>query len=184
MRAALQARTGAILPQSLDVLLRFFDTRVLSRLLTALSPGQRDAFLSVAAVWAFPDRWGQLLVERALGVADSDTGPLRLDVRQEAQLIDAGDADAMVDTLLGQQDASLARLLPPEQYEMVNAALTRAQALGIHRRDEQVAFCSLYAELGADFPEQTPWTRWWADVRSGKKTFTEIVALAAGSEAA
>lgn len=184
MRTSLLARTFAVLPQNLDVLLRFFDTRVFDRLLIALTPEQRHTFLSAGATWAFPDRWGHLRVERAAAGGDTFAGPLRLDDHQEGILIDAGDADAMVDALLNQQHPSLGQRLPPEQYEAVDAALKQAFSLGIQNHSAQLAFCSLSLELGSGFQEQMPWSQWMPEVKTGKKNFDQIVAMAAESDQA
>lgn len=184
MRSSLLARTFAVLPQNLDVLLRYFDTRVFDRVLIALTPEQRQAFLSAGTTWAFPDRWGHLRMARAATGDDNFARPLRLDDQQEAILIDAGDADAMVDTLLNQQHPSLEQLLPPEQYEAVDAALKQALSLGIQPHSAQVAFCSLCLELGSGFQEQMPWSQWMPEVKTGKRNFDQIVAMAAESDQA
>lgn len=184
MCASLRARTYAVLPQNLDVLLRFFDPRVLDRLLGALTVAQRQAFLSVGTTWAFPDRWGNLRMVQTENGLDTYASPLRLDERQESVLIDAGDADAILSTLLDQQHLSLDPLIPPEQYEVVHAATQQAVSSGIRQFGEQVAFCSLWLELGAGFHEQMPWRHWMQEVKAGKKTFNEVVAMAAESDQA
>ena len=182
MCAALRARTNAVLPQNLDVLLRFFDPRVLDRLLSALTFEQRQAFLSAGKTWAFPDRWGNLRMVQTENGLDTFANPLRLDERQESVLIDAGDADAILSALLDQQHPSLDLLIPPEQYEAVHAATQQAVSSGIKQFSEQVAFCSLWLDLGAGFHEQMPWRQWMQEVKAGKKTFNEVVAMAAESD--
>lgn len=178
MCRSLQARTEALLPQNMEVLLRFFDTRVLTRLLTLLPPIQRRLFLSAGTTWAFPDRWGHLQIECQEAQEDSFVRPLQIDKQQEAALIDAGDADAVVDTLLNQGTPKLEFMLPPHQYEKVSDALAQAKAWRIEVFSEQVAFCSLCLELGQDFAEKAPWNQWLLDVRSGKKKFSDMLATA------
>ncbi|WP_172425486.1 DUF3304 domain-containing protein [Candidatus Dactylopiibacterium carminicum] len=55
---ALHARTEAMLPDAIAVLLRYFDTRVLPVLLTTLETSRRAAFLSIASTWLYADRYG------------------------------------------------------------------------------------------------------------------------------
>lgn len=184
MCSSLRARTFAVLPQNLDVLLRFFDPRVLDRLLGVLTVEQRQAFLSAGTTWAFPDRWGNLRMVQTENGLDTFTSPLRLDERQESVLIDAGDVDAILSMLLDQQHPSLDPLIPPEQYEAVHAATQQAVSSGIKQFSEQVAFCSLWLELGAGFHEQMPWRQWLQEVKAGKKNFNEVVAMAAESDQA
>lgn len=113
---------------------------------------------------------------------DTFASPLRLDERQESVLIDAGDADAILSTLLDQQHPYLDPLIPPEQYEAVHAAVQQAIFSEIKQFSEQVAFCSLWLELGAGFHEQMPWRQWMQEVKAGKKNFNEVVAMAAESD--
>jgi hypothetical protein len=105
----LRDRTDAVLPQNLGVLLRYFDPRVLDTLTKVLDRERLSAFLGIASCWAFPERSGGLLMletDTLEGGKELKT-PITFDTTQEAALIDAGEADAMIYLLLNQGNAAL-----------------------------------------------------------------------------
>jgi hypothetical protein len=112
------------------------------------------------------------------------TWPIDLDSTQEMALIDAGEADAMIDLLLNQNDAALQGLLPPEQHERISAALVAAKALGIEGLSDQVLFCALEMELGVKFHEYEPWVSALRGAKAARTKFTDLVAQVAESEKA
>lgn len=81
----------------------------------------------------------------------------------------------MVDLLLNENNLKIAAALPPEQYERIQAALTDTKKLNIKIRSDQVAYCSLYLELGPGFHEQKPWSEWLPDVEAGRLAFSEAL---------
>ena len=105
----------------------------------------------------------------------------RLQPQNLAGLIDAGEADALVDLLLDQNNAVLEVLLPPEQHERIVAALEVGRTLHIDQVGDQAAFCSLALELGPSFHEDDLWAVWKPDLRSGRMTFSEVVERVIGS---
>ncbi|MBT9567512.1 MAG: DUF4123 domain-containing protein [Thiobacillus sp.] len=176
---ALRTRTVAVLPDHVPVMLRFYDARILPVLLRVLSPEQRHQFLGIARRWAFPGRKGELcLIESDESLHDSYPTPLSLTPDQEAALIDAAEVDAMVDLLLNTNNPTLAAALPPEQHELIEAALSSANSLKIRQGSDQVAYCTLYLELGPDFMTQDPWRSWLPDMTVGKLTLSDVMNLA------
>jgi hypothetical protein len=182
----LRERTEAVLPQNMPVLLRFFDSRVFTALLKVLGADQRTSLLAVGSRWAMPGRHGELhRIDSEGKSADVEISwPIDLDSAQEKALIDAGEADAMIDLLLNQNNAALQGLMPPEQHERISAALVAAKALGIDRLSDQVVFCVLDMELGAKFHEHEPWVNAIDDARAERKKFTDLVTQVAESEKA
>lgn len=180
----LRDRTEAELPQNVPVLLRYFDSRVFAELLRVWSERQARAFLSAGTRWAIPGRRGEVAsFEHEDGAPDvPHEAPFKFDTAQEAALIDAGEADALVDLLLDQNNAVLEVLLPPEQHERIVAALEVGRTLGIDQVSDQAAFCSLALELGLSFHEDEPWVGWAPELQAGRLTFSEAVERAVGSE--
>lgn len=173
---ALRARTEAVLSDSVDVLLRFYDARIFQTLMRTLGSEQRDQFLAFGSLWAVPGRHGELHLIKGNGSQnDCLTSPLPLTAGQEAELIEAAEVDAMVDLLLNENNLKIAAALPPEQYERIQAALTDTKKLNIKIRSDQVAYCSLYLELGPGFHEQKPWSEWLPDVEAGRLAFSEAL---------
>lgn len=176
---ALRARTAAVLPDDVPVLLRFYDARIFPRVLEVLDAEQRQRFLGIARRWVVPGRQGELhAIESEETPQDRHPSPLPLTRDQEAALIDASDVDAMVDLLLNQNHPSLTAALPPEQHDRVEAALTSAKSLAIGNGSDQIAYCALYLELGPGFMEQEPWRNWLHDIKTGKLTFSDAMNLA------
>lgn len=117
-----------------------------------LTPEQRDSLLRFGSRWAVAGRWGELhLVDGDDSRDDCLVQPFQRTARQETELIESAEVDAMVDLLLNEGNLEIASALPPEQYERVRAALADAKKLNIRARSDQVAYCSLFLELGPGF---------------------------------
>lgn len=174
---ALHNRTNALLPDTMDVILRFFDTRTLAALINILNPEQLALFTSIAWQWIYIDRYGkaQTLQANRSGIADQFLPPLKFNTLQETQLIDAGEVDAMVNLLINQDDSQLIRLMPPKQYELISNLLSSAKKYQIHQLTEQAAFCRVGLGLGGDFHLQNPWNTELVAVTTGKQTFTNLL---------
>jgi Domain of unknown function (DUF4123) len=173
----LRDRTCAVLPQELPVLLRFYDPRVFAALLITFDTSQANALLAGASRWAIPGRRGELkLIERNVEPSVSAPLPFVLTALQESALIDAGEADAMVDLLLNQNNADLMELMPPDQHERIDASLNVAMSSRIDKLADQVSFCSLGLALGPDFHEGEPWAASMISVRAGRTSFSEAMA--------
>jgi hypothetical protein len=182
----LRERTEAVLPQNMPVLLRFFDSRVFAALLKTLSTNQLTSLLAVGSRWALPGRHGELhrIDSDAESAVVEFLWPIDLDTKQETALIEAGEADAMIDLLLNQNNAALLALLPPEQHQRISAALVAAKALGVEHLADQVAYCALDMELGSKFHEHEPWVSALCDARPRRTAFTDLVAQVAEKEGA
>lgn len=129
-----------------DMLLRWYDTRILpawSDLLTAL---QQAAFFKGIRQWRYFDRFGDMQ-ELALPVSSPDTlpalPPLRLDQEQYAHLLDACEPDVAI--------AQLRRVIPDEVrrvpartlYPFVSAHLDDSRAHGVQQLDDHVQYLLL-----------------------------------------
>lgn len=178
-------RTNAVLPQNMPVVLRYFDSRIFGALMRALNDAQLRAFLSAGTRWALPGRSGELcLLEHGSdSQAPAFTAPLEFDTAQEAALIDAAEADAMVDLLLSQSSAGLLAMLPPEQHRSIVAALAVARTHGIHDVTDQAAFCSVSLELGLGFVSEPPWVSELPALQAGTLKFAQVLGRVARDEA-
>ena len=181
--AMLCERTQAVLPDDMEVVLRFFDPRIFSALVSHLDADALNSFLSGATRWAIPGRRGelQMIEQKPSESIASFVAPLRLNSAEEAALIDAGEADAMVDLLLNQNNAQLLTMIPPEQYESVNTALTQAHGFAIEHTPDQAMFCAIALALGLDFQAQEPWVKLLQEVKAGRVKFSEAAQLAQGA---
>ncbi|WP_395702194.1 DUF4123 domain-containing protein [Aquabacterium sp.] len=176
MAAALASRQRAMLTGGMPVLLRYFDNRVFSVLMQVLVAEQRAELLAPGHCWVHADRSGRACVHAAERPCVDQAQRLTMTAEQEAALIKAAEADAVIDQLLNQRHPQLLALLPPDQHEAVSLALEAATAHGLAGNPEQVAFSSLALALGAGFDQQAPWATLLADAKAGRQPFLKGLA--------
>jgi hypothetical protein len=179
--AALRARSNAVTSDGQHMLLRYFDTRVMEPLVDAMTPEQRVQWVSCSTSWWFCNRWGELepLVCEPWPGVDSFTPPFRTTAKQEAHLLSASEADAIVDLLARNQVQGLIDLPYPHRQPTVKRLLAAAQALKLTGTPEQAAYCSLALEAGEDFGSMAPWNQLLPKVERGEITFVQAIEWAA-----
>jgi hypothetical protein len=135
LQAALRSRARIELPQKLEVVLRYFDTRTLPLLPTLFTPMQYAAFVKDVTTWHYLDRRGELLCLPPAPLQQAGQlvaqAPWILDDAQEAMLIDDGLTDAAIDHLITQGLGDLLDLSPPEQFDKVDPVVMRARRQGV-----------------------------------------------------
>ena len=132
LQRRLVARLESKLSENMDVMLRFFDPRILAQLRTTLTPEQAAAFFGVAAHWWYLDRAGVLWdFDTNFASTDAAEVPLVLCPEQEFALIDASEADQTL-ALLNRKLPNLMEKIPlPERYEKVFNRISDAKKLGL-----------------------------------------------------
>lgn len=178
LRNALAARTRVVLSQNMQALLRFFDTRTLPQLPSVLSADQYALFMHGIDEWWFLDRWGDLQRMQHPSTAWAQTAslPIALDERQEQLLVDDGLSDAVIDLLITQRHPAVMDATPPQQYELVQPLVARAQRFGVSDPPQALAFVAKALEQGADFHECEPWAGKLALFAKGRCTLNEALA--------
>jgi hypothetical protein len=107
--------------------MKFFDTRSLAVLDSALSIEQHSAYFSAVKEWWYVDRYGELRkITGASATADSYCGPLQLDEKQTAAFVDAGVPDNVLYTLSRREDDSLADFDARTRYRICEASVSEA----------------------------------------------------------
>lgn len=134
LQRILCSRARIELPQKLEVVLRFFDTRTLPVLPAMMTARQYAQFVRSITAWHYLDRYGEvqsLPPPQAPHAGDPAVeSRCILSVEQEAMLIDDGMVDAIIDTLLTQGVGDLLTLLPPQQFDQVVPLVDRARQQG------------------------------------------------------
>lgn len=153
----LNDRTRGLLPDRMSVVLRWFDNRVMASLDHILRPAQRTALWQGCEHFVYADRRGAAVVPEPFAAAQAVPLPITLNVDQQAALMQASEADTVINVLLDQATPALLRMLPPDQHVLVSVLLRSAAAHGIGQLSDQVAYCHLGLELGADFDLHAPW---------------------------
>lgn len=175
---ALTARCEAQLPENYDVLLRYFDTRIMATLIHVLSPVELEAFFSCAQSWWYSDRSGALVQAFSAGVQGSEkfVSPLRLTVEQQNALIQAGETDAVIDVLVQSKVEPLLDMLYPERYPTVLRYLEAARGWRLSSPRDLASYCTLALVNGEGFSLQSPWNAVLVAVKRGEIPLHEAIA--------
>jgi hypothetical protein len=173
----LRARLEGLLPENMDILLRFFDPRVFEQLMVVLSTEQKQAFLGVAEHWWFVDRRGQLQeVASKFEQADSFVAPLILTAVQESGLIDASEPDQVAQLLQSGAPDDYQTLQPWERHDFIVRHMGAARAVGIQATHELSLYCVLALLYGEQFATQTNWQAALQEVQEKKMGLVEAAA--------
>jgi Domain of unknown function (DUF4123) len=180
LAAALTARCTVRLPDDMNMVLRFFDTRVMTALIDAQEPKQKDAFFSCATHWLYSGREGSLDVAPTAGQAghDSFVTPLTLIQRQQNELIDAGEADLVIGLLANANVEPLIELPVAKRHIVVSQFLADAKAWGLSETPDFTGNCCLALSIGPDFATLAPWKQWLPEIKAGHLKFGEALARA------
>ncbi len=170
----LTVRLDAVLPQNMDIMLRFFDPRIFEQLMQVFSAEQKHTFLSVADGWWFADRRGQLQeVSAVFSEADPFEAPLMLSIAQEHALLDASEADQVANLLQSTVQDEYLTLPPPIRYDFIVRHMTAARLLGIEATHELALYCALALLQGEQFATQKRWPAALQEVQSGKLSLAQ-----------
>jgi hypothetical protein len=172
----LALRIDATLPDNMDIVLRYFDTRIFEQLVTVLSEEQRLAFLNVARRWWFVDRRGEIqAVDAAFAEVESDEIPLNLTVQQQGAMLDASEPDQVAAFLRPAVPVEYANLAPALRYDFIVRHMGAARLLGIHATHELALYCLMALVHGEQFATQSPWPTALNEVQSGRQSLTQAV---------
>lgn len=180
--------TDARTEDGLNVMLRYFDTRVIQPLAGIATPEQWAAFTACAHRWWYASRWDQFIPlpmpasmdapdNTENSAAESAAMPWQLSAEQDQALIDAGEADAVIG-LLHHRSHAIAQLgdfTPPQLYQHVRHYIAQAKSWGITQPPDHATYCHMGMILPPDFAQQQPWTQLLPQVKSGAITLTQAL---------
>jgi Domain of unknown function (DUF4123) len=180
LAAALTARCTVSLPDGVNMLLRFFDTRVMDALIDVLTPEQMESLVSCTTRWMYADREGPL---DPASLSDRDgndtfTAPLVLTVKQQNALIDAGEPDLVISQLIDANIEPLINLPVPRRHRAVSQIIASARSWGLSDTPDLAAYSSLALSMGADFASQAPWSELLPEVKAKRLTFSQALTKA------
>ena len=174
----LALRLDATLPDNMDIVLRFFDSRVFEQLVAVLSDEQKRAFLNVASRWWFVDRRGEIqAVDATFSEAETPEIPLILTVQQEGAMLDASEPDQVAAFLQPVVPVEYADLAPELRYDFIVRHMGAARLLGIKATHELALYCVMPLLHGEQFATQAPWHAVLGQVQSGRRSLTLAVEL-------
>lgn len=174
----LALRLDATLPDNMEIVLRYFDSRVFEQLVAVLSDEQKRAFLNVANRWWFVDRRGEVqAVDANFSEVESHEIPLYLSAQQEGAMLDASEPDQVAAFLRPVVPVEYANLPPELRYDFIVRHMGAARLLGIQATHELALYCVMPLLHGEQFATQAPWPAVLGEVQSGKRSLTLAVEL-------
>lgn len=179
LASALTERCKVQLPEGMEMVLRFFDTRVIGPLIDTLDGDQKHSFFSCATQWLYSGRDGSLEVvpESTPEGADSFSAPLKLSHQQQNELIDAGEADLIIGLLVNANIEPLINLPVPKRHIVISNFLAEAKTWGLSETPEFAGYCCLALTIASDFASIAPWNQWLPEVKAGRLKFANALAM-------
>lgn len=141
-----------------DMLLRWYDTRILPVWMQLLHPEQKAAFIGPVSEWRYYDRFGDLQnlpIPAPLAEGFPALPPLRLDAEQYAGFLDACESDMAIAQLRRVIPDEMRRVPYRELYPFVSTHLRDSIAHGVAMLDDHVQYLllALYTSGGfRDYP--------------------------------
>ncbi|WP_297577512.1 DUF4123 domain-containing protein [uncultured Deefgea sp.] len=173
---ALASRLDAFLPGKFPVLLRYFDTRILSELFVVLSEEQKAILTNGIINWWYVSRAGELLQ----GVVSNQTEieaeqAIYFTEKQESMLIDLSTADSILNQLQTNPAEKLYQLLPYQQYALATQLLIQANSYAISEVPECTAFCRLGLDSAGAIYQEELWQQLLAKVKNQQLSFFDAL---------
>lgn len=183
MAARLASRTDATLPDSYDVLMRYFDPRVLPVLHQVLSSEQASTYWAFGHSWAYLDRTMQLKSLDLMPAAQRDpfNPPLELDQEQFGALLSASEVDQVMPELVHEAPTVFLAIPASERLPFTQRCLALADQWKVERFAHRVMICVLALKLGEDFHLQKNWHPWIEQLRQGKLDLVAVIKKATSS---
>ena len=174
----LAARLDVSLPDSVEMLLRFFDGRVFEELMKVLQAEQKTVFLSPARAWWFVDRVGnlQLCVSRFSEV-DSQHVPLVLTAAQETALIDASEIDQVAMLLGAVMPFEFESMHEVKRVSFLSENIATARSNNINSTNDLTMYCAMAMAHGEDFHQNSPWASHFLKIREGRLTMDDAMQI-------
>ena len=139
--------------------LRFADTRILPVLDGILCDEQLPEWRHGISHWWYPNRHGNLVSLPEYATQNPSkklkTAHLKLTQSRFNQLIEAGDADAVLDAIFDQNPAFLVEKKPSHFYTMIQQLQIPIRTFEINNFTDIVLFCTTALATNAQFYEQT-----------------------------
>lgn len=133
LQCRLVARLDCKLSENMEVMLRFFDPRILAQLRITLTAEQARAFFGVASHWWYIDRAGELVgCDAAFADADPVCIPLVLSQAQEFQMVDASEADQVLALLHTNVPNLMREITKARRYDLVVKNICEARKAGLN----------------------------------------------------
>jgi hypothetical protein len=157
---ALRKHLDVILPDGEDMLMRFFDPRVLPFWFDILPAESRCVLASTLQSWGYVDHRQQMAW---LTLEESSTAevslPFTIDQAQQDKLMCQCLPYVLLDRLSVDPGSLLTHVPGDKRYEHISALIDKAQSHGFDGMADMEEFCRLGLRYGLDFDVQSPMKR-------------------------
>ncbi|HEY8331590.1 MAG TPA: DUF4123 domain-containing protein [Pseudomonas sp.] len=169
---------GGTTADGMPFYMRVGDSRVLSSFLRHMQPAQQAHLQTVVREWVWPDRSGQaqsMVIQVGEPPLAEPAAALVIDDAQYAALLDDAAADILHAALRSIESSWHDKRTGAQLHAWLQHVVQRADALGITRQRDQLAFASLALRVSGEFETAPELGETWLRVRSGVATLPDEV---------
>lgn len=170
---------GGTTADGMPLYMRVGDSRVLSSFLRHMHPAQQAHLQTVIREWVWPDRSGHaqsMVIETDAPPRVESAPPLVIDDVQYAALLDDAAADILHAALRPIESGWHDKRNGAQLHAWLQRVLQRAEALGVTRQKDQLAFASVALRVSGDFESAPELGETWLRVRTGVAALPDEVA--------
>jgi hypothetical protein len=171
----LTLRLDIKISENMDAMLRFFDARILEKLIEILNAEQTKVLCGPARKWWYANRMGEVVEIKNEFIYTGNFCQINLTQEQEFALINASEPDQVLHILLKTMP-QLAALMPKNQYCFIADNIRSASRLGLCSVSDFVLYSTMVTLCGADFEALPYWENTLVDVRAERISFAAAVA--------
>lgn len=172
----LQRRLDVLLPGEHEILLRYYDPRVLSELPHCLRPALMERFLAVGRRWITVDQRGDACVLHCTSPeTDPLTDPLRLDEGEEERLLVLSECNHLAVELDIAAPDAWQQMPSAHRWPWIQRAHSVSQQLGLQSFDDRLRLCLLTLREGEGFETQVRWKERLQPLVEGKATLLQVI---------
>jgi len=159
-----------------ELLLRYFDPRILFELNSVLSEEARLAFFSLAERWCALDRDGSLFEASSKFSRDGDplTAPFVFTEAEEQALLLASEAGQVLAETLKRWPDDLLRERPQARFELAKACCVESEVAGFDNLADKVLFLMHVAAQSPGYLQTPEWFGLRDLLREGKRTLISL----------
>jgi hypothetical protein len=170
-------RTEVVFEDGTELLLRFFDPRIVTELQAVLDDKQHEDFFGLANSWCYLNRNFELceIESGAVPAHDAFSPPLVLTDLQEAALVLASEAGQVLNETLQRWAQPLMTRAPEARFELAKLVCRLAEELKLGGLAEKVLLLMYLAEQADGFVHSTHWKTTASKLSAGTLSMTRLL---------
>lgn len=169
------------LSDSMVMVMRFFDPRILPNWLTVIEPPYPSYLAEVIHCWAY---WQadqtpciQEIHPQGNSTAERPEWPMQLSQEQEDKLTQHSYPYLLLEQFKAYDPQALVTTPPAQRYAFLDAQIQRGKAHGLDAHGDLQAYCAVALQYGADFDKDARVSAALARVKTDQLPFDEAIDL-------